>query len=90
LQWAFIKSFSPYHNIKRDSRYPPVLFYTATSDDRVGPVQARKMAAKMQDMGYRNTWFFENIEGGHGGSADYRQTAFRYALTYEFLWNELK
>jgi prolyl oligopeptidase len=28
-------------------KYPPVLFVTATSDDRVTPVHARKMAAKM-------------------------------------------
>jgi prolyl oligopeptidase len=53
-------------------------------------VQARKMAAKMQDMGYHNAWFHESTEGGHHGSADTEQAAFRYALTYEFLWNELK
>jgi prolyl oligopeptidase len=88
--WSFIQTFSPYHNLKSGVRYPPVLFYTATSDDRVGPVQARKMAAKMQDMNDKNVWFFENTEGGHGGSADYAQTAFRYALTYGFLWDELK
>ena len=45
--WKFIKTFSPYQNLKKDGHYPPVLFYTTTSDDRVGPVQARKMAAKM-------------------------------------------
>jgi prolyl oligopeptidase len=88
--WAFIKTFSPYHSLKSDVRYPPVLFYTATSDDRVGPVQARKMAAKMQGMGNESAWFFENTEGGHGGSADYGQAAFRYALTYGFLWDELR
>ncbi|MDA3914684.1 prolyl oligopeptidase family serine peptidase, partial [Oleiagrimonas sp.] len=59
-QWAYIKTFSPYQLVKRGQDYPPVLFYTTTSDDRVGPAQARKMAAKMEGMGYTNVWFYEN------------------------------
>lgn len=89
-EWAFIKTFSPYQNLKSGQPYPPTLFYTATSDDRVGPVQARKMAAKMQAMGYGNVLFYENTEGGHGAAADNRQSAFRVALTTEFLWDKLK
>ncbi len=87
--WNFIKTFSPYQNVKPDEHYPPILFYTATSDDRVGPVQARKMAAKMQAMGYRNVWFYENLEGGHGAAADNKQAALMHALAYEFLWDQL-
>ncbi|QAU24129.1 S9 family peptidase [Dyella sp. M7H15-1] len=89
-QWTFIKNFSPYQNVKSGMTYPDVLFYTATSDDRVGPVQARKMAARMQAMGYENAWFFENTEGGHGGGADNKQTAYMHALAYDFLWDRLK
>ncbi|MFC0087346.1 prolyl oligopeptidase family protein [Dyella flava] len=89
-QWAFIKQFSPYQNVKPGMHYPAVLFYTATSDDRVGPVQARKMAAKMEGMGYKNVWFFENTEGGHGGGADNKQAAYLHALAYDFLWDRLE
>ncbi|NII12283.1 S9 family peptidase [Oleiagrimonas sp. C23AA] len=89
-QWAYIKTFSPYQNVKAGQAYPPILFYTATSDDRVGPVQARKMAAKMQAMGYSQAWFYENTEGGHGAAADNRQSAFMHALAYTFLWDQLK
>jgi prolyl oligopeptidase len=88
-QWAFIKTFSPYQNVKAGRRYPDVLFYTTTSDDRVGPVQARKMAAKMEGMGYRNVWFYENTEGGHGAGADNQQSATMHALAYDFLWDKL-
>ncbi|MEO6689830.1 MAG: prolyl oligopeptidase family serine peptidase, partial [Dokdonella sp.] len=88
-EWAYIKTFSPYENVTAGQDYPPVLFYTATSDDRVGPVQARKMAAKMQDMGYANAWFYENTEGGHGAAADNKQSAFMHALAYTFLWDHL-
>jgi prolyl oligopeptidase len=88
--WNFIRTFSPYQNVKKDGHYPPVLFYTATSDDRVGPVQARKMAAKMQSMGLPTVWFYENLEGGHGAGADNRQSAHMHAMAYDFLWNQLK
>ncbi|MEO7430826.1 MAG: prolyl oligopeptidase family serine peptidase [Dokdonella sp.] len=88
-EWAFIRTFSPYHNVEKGKDYPPILFYTATSDDRVGPVQARKMAAKMQDMGYANAWFYENTEGGHGAAANNQQSAFLHALAYTFLWDQL-
>ncbi|MBU6417271.1 MAG: prolyl oligopeptidase family serine peptidase, partial [Xanthomonadaceae bacterium] len=88
-QWAFIKTFSPYQNVKPGMHYPAVLFYTTTSDDRVGPVQARKMAAKMEGMGYRNVWFYENTEGGHGAGADNSQAATMHALAYDFLWDKL-
>ncbi|OOG49664.1 prolyl oligopeptidase family serine peptidase [Rhodanobacter sp. C01] len=88
--WNFIKTFSPYQNLHKGTHYPPVLFYTTTSDDRVGPVQARKMAAKMQAMGIPNVWFYENLEGGHGAGADNKQAALMHALAYDFLWDQLK
>lgn len=88
-QWDYIRTFSPYHNLEAGTHYPKSLFYTATSDDRVGPVQARKMAARMQQMDIADTWFYENTEGGHGGAADNRQVAFMNALTYTFLWDAL-
>jgi len=89
-EWSYIQNFSPYQNVKKDADYPPVLFYTATSDDRVGPVQARKMAAKMKEaLGYANVWFYENTEGGHGAAADNQQSAFMHALAYTFLWDHL-
>jgi prolyl oligopeptidase len=89
-QWAYIKTFSPYHNVAKDKDYPPVLFYTTTSDDRVGPEQAREMAAKMQHMGYQDVWFYENRGGGHGAGADAKQSATMFAMDYGFLWDKLK
>ncbi len=87
--WAFIQTFSPYHNLRQGIDYPPVLFYTATSDDRVGPVQARKMAARMQERGIANVWFYENMQGGHAGSADNSQRAQMRAMSMEFLKKHL-
>ncbi|UZD61309.1 prolyl oligopeptidase family serine peptidase [Brevibacterium sp. JSBI002] len=87
--WAFISEFSPYHLLDDGQDYPPVLFWTATSDDRVGPVQARKMAARMQAHGIENVWFFEDTAGGHSAASDNEQTAFTRALSYRFMWNAL-
>lgn len=88
-EWAFIQNFSPYHNLREGVSYPPVLFYTATSDDRVGPVQARKMAARMQERGIPNVLFYENRQGGHAGSADNAQRAHMLAMSLEFLKSHL-
>ncbi|HEY0258250.1 MAG TPA: prolyl oligopeptidase family serine peptidase [Lacisediminihabitans sp.] len=88
-EWDFIRGFSPYHLLREGVHYPPVLFYAATSDDRVGPVQARKMAARMQAMGVPDVLYYENADGGHGGAVDNRHSARLFALMYEFLWRRL-
>ena len=88
-EWEYIRTFSPYQLLNDDTDYPPVFFYAATSDDRVGPVQARKMAARMQAMGIDNVLYYENSDGGHGGAVDNSHTARLQALIYEFLWKSL-
>ncbi len=90
-EWAFIRTFSPYHLLDPGRRYPPTLILTSTKDDRVHPGHARKMAAKMlagQQPG--SVYYYENIEGGHAGAANNEQTAFMAALRYRFLWRMLQ
>ena len=89
-EWAYVQTFSPYHNLKRDAKYPPILFMTSTRDDRVHPGHARKMAAKMLGDYSKNVLYYENIEGGHGGAANNEQAAFMNAMAYSFLWQKLK
>ena len=88
-EWKYIQTFSPYQNLHKGTKYPPVLFTTSTRDDRVGPVHARKMAARMQAMGF-DASLYENLEGGHGAAADNKQSAFMSALAYTYLWEHLK
>jgi prolyl oligopeptidase len=87
--WEFIKKYSPYQNVNKDTKYPEVFFMTSTRDDRVHPGHARKMAAKMIDMGHK-VYYYENTEGGHGGSSTNEQRAKFYALYYSYLWMKLK
>ncbi|NNK99049.1 MAG: S9 family peptidase [Xanthomonadales bacterium] len=88
-QWDYISKYSPYHNLSSEVDYPAVFFYTSTRDDRVHPGHARKMAAKMEGMG-QEIWYYENLEGGHGGSSTNDQLAYRLALAYTHLWTQLK
>ena len=87
-EWAFIRSFSPYHNLDPDTRYPPLLLMTSARDDRVHPGHARKMGAKMAAQGHR-VLYYENIEGGHAGAADNAQRARMWTLAYTFLHRTL-
>lgn len=88
-EWAYIKKYSPYQNLKEGMDYPEVFFYTSTRDDRVHPGHARKMDAKMNDMGYK-TYYYENTEGGHAGSSTNKQNAKWTALTFSYLWMKLR
>ena len=87
-EWDFIQAYSPYQNISQSTKYPAVLFMTSTRDDRVHPGHARKMMAKMEQQGH-DVSYYENIEGGHGGSANNRQAAFMQATAYSYLRDRL-
>jgi prolyl oligopeptidase len=84
----YILTYSPYQNVKPGVHYPPVFFVTATSDDRVTPVHARKMAAKMEAMG-QDVLFYENTDGGHAAAADHKQAAEMWALSFVYLAQKL-
>jgi prolyl oligopeptidase len=87
-QWAYMQAWSPYHLLKKDVEYPTPFFWTNTRDDRVHPAHARKMVARMQELGHP-VYYFENIEGGHGGGVTNKQTAHVTALEYAYLWKML-
>jgi prolyl oligopeptidase len=86
--WAYLRTYSPYHLLQPGRTYPPVLLVTSTRDDRVHPGHARKMMAKMRDFGL-DVRYYENIEGGHGAAANNEQAARMWALSLEFLWQQL-
>jgi prolyl oligopeptidase len=85
---AWILKYSPYQNVSEDKKYPPVFFVTATSDDRVTPVHARKMAARMEAQGHE-VLFYENTDGGHAAAANHKQAAEMWALSFVYLKQKL-
>jgi prolyl oligopeptidase len=88
VEGAFLKSISPYHNVKTGVKYPEIFFLTSTKDDRVHPGHARKMAKRLEDMGY-SFLYYENIDGGHNAAANLKETARRLALQYTYLLQKL-
>jgi len=85
---TWIMRYSPYQNVRKDRKYPPVFFVTATSDDRVTPVHARKMAARMEAQRHE-VLFYENTDGGHAAAADHRQAAQMWTLSFIYLKQKL-
>ncbi len=84
----FLASISPYNQLGRDITYPEPLIFTTTKDDRVGPVHARKFAARMEEFG--KPFFYEEItEGGHSAGADLKQQATTSATEYIYLIRKL-
>ena len=83
-----IRRYSPYQNVRRDAQYPEVFFLTSTKDDRVSPVHARKMAARLEAMGHK-ALYWENIEGGHGAAADLEERVKMKSLQHTYLLRRL-
>lgn len=83
-EWEWLKTYSAYHNAKPGQAYPPILIATTRRDDRVHPGHARKMAAKLQAMGYE-AWFYEPAAGGHGYGKDNKERAGFEVLGFQFL-----
>jgi prolyl oligopeptidase len=81
---AFLASISPYNQLKPNAQYPEPLIFTTTKDDRVGPVHARKFAARLEE--FHKPFFYDEItEGGHGAGADKKQEARTNAETFTYL-----
>lgn len=79
---AVISRYSPYQNVKAGNEYPPFMITVATSDNRVGPGHARKLAAKLKQSG-ATVFFLEDQEGGHGVSdALYRPDLMAARMTF--------
>lgn len=85
----FLLTYSPFHNVHPDKKYPEVFFMTSTKDDRVHPVHARKMASLMKELNH-SIYYYENFEGGHNGTANIEQNVLWEALEFTYLWKMLK
>jgi len=84
LQW------SPYHNVKKETEYPNFLLTTATQDNRVNPLHARKMAAILQSVNKRNEVFLlTEKDSGHGIGKSVSKFVETQALILSFLAQKL-
>jgi prolyl oligopeptidase len=67
-QFKALYAFSPYHNLKKGTCYPPTLVTTADHDDRVYPAHSFKFAAALQEaQGCDNPALIRiEVRAGHG------------------------
>jgi prolyl oligopeptidase len=85
---AFLKSISPYANVRRGQSYPQPFIWTTSKDDRVGPQHARKFAARLAEYGIPY-YFYEVTEGGHGAGANIKEQARTSALQMTYFSRKL-
>jgi prolyl oligopeptidase len=85
---AWIAAYSGYQNLREGANYPRVYITTNTRDDRVHPGHARKLAARLGEMGYDHL-YFEDTAGGHSNDADPVANARRWARHYVYLAQQL-
>jgi prolyl oligopeptidase len=75
-QFAYLYKYSPYHNVKKGTHYPAILFVSGDFDTRVDPSHARKMTAMMQAANASDSPIMlrYDTKGGHSGIANVSKT----------------
>jgi prolyl oligopeptidase len=89
-QFLYLLKYSPYHNVKKGTAYPAILFFTGDSDTRVDPLHARKMTALLQaaNAGSRPVLLHYSLKGGHSAGVSVEQQIQDDADQLTFLWTE--
>ncbi len=88
VDFNFLYAYSPYHNVKQGTVYPPTLITTADTDDRVVPSHAKKFAAELQakDGGDNPILIRVETKAGHGGGKPTQKVIEEVADIYSFLF----
>ena len=84
-------AYSPYHNLKPDTHYPPTLVTTADTDDRVVPGHSFKFAAALQaaHTGKAPTLIRIETRAGHGAGKPTSKVIEEVADKWAFLVKNL-
>jgi prolyl oligopeptidase len=86
-----LHAYSPYHNLKDGTRYPPTLVMTGDTDDRVVPGHSFKFAARLQraQAGEAPVLLRIAAKAGHGGADATRAEIEEEAEVMAFLMRNL-
>jgi len=84
--FAYLKGYSPLHNIRQGVSYPATLVTTADHDDRVVPAHSFKFAATLQENHVGDTPVLIRIEtnAGHGAGTPISKTIEQSADLFGF------
>ena len=85
--FAFMYKYSPLHNVRFGTVYPPIMIMTAKTDDRVVPMHSLKFAATLQTVNVGHNPILLRIEfgAGHGGGKPTSLLIDEQADVYTFL-----
>ncbi len=84
--FAYLKGYSPLHNVKEGTEYPATLITTGDHDDRVVPAHSFKFAAELQEKqtGENPTLIRIETDAGHGAGTPISKTIEQYADIFGF------
>jgi prolyl oligopeptidase len=88
-----LRSYSPYHNLKKGTKYPPTLITTGDHDDRVFPAHSFKFGAALQAAqgAEENPVLVRiDIDAGHGAGKPTSKRIAELADIWAFLVQSLK
>jgi prolyl oligopeptidase len=90
-EFKALYKYSPYHNLKPGTKYPPTLITTADTDDRVVPGHSFKFAARLQECQSGDAPVLIRIEtrAGHGSGKPTAKQIEEIADQWAFLVKEL-
>lgn len=90
-EFAALYAYSPYHNLKRGTKYPATMVITADTDDRVVPGHSFKFAAQLQYCHGGDAPVLARIESraGHGAGKPTDKVIQELADEYAFLTKNL-
>lgn len=73
--FEYLKSYSPVHNVKKETCYPSTMIITSDHDDRVVPAHSFKFGAELQEKQACNKPILVRIEmnAGHGAGRSTEQ-----------------
>ncbi|MEU1973524.1 S9 family peptidase [Microbacterium sp. NPDC019599] len=86
--YAYMKSYSPYENVRTDAVYPRILAVTSLNDTRVLYVEPAKWVARLREVGADALLKCEMVAGHGGVSGRYnawRERAFELAWLLDVL-----
>ncbi len=86
--FRYLYAYSPLHNVRKGTVYPPTLITTADTDDRVVPAHAKKFAATLQwaDAGDNPILIRIETKAGHGAGKPTSKLIEEVADIYAFIY----
>ena len=88
---SHLLAYSPVHNVRDGTKYPATLILTTDKDDRVHPMHAYKMAARLQEANVSDNPILLRVEqkAGHGGATPIYRLIEQEADMWSFVFQQL-